>query len=259
MITPQQVTALTAQAARAATYPAYDVDGNLLEGWQLNLLGDPVYVGTELGTRGIGIYGQSVSSLVLTGYIKPASLSLITSPALVSIVLDSPGVWTGLNGVNGLLEYLSSADLQNTAQIQLMIGAYEGLLQAGVFFGDESAKLQATFVQPAARYGVDLVIKWINGQVDSNTASVLTEYARQAQYAIDFMESNSSAKLTIPEIPGYSDTTIRQDLDQAVTDIAANDKIPNLNFGGAPAVAVVVPVVSDEDGKFRFAPGNPEA
>lgn len=262
MITPQQVTAMLAQQATAVNiYPSRDVNGELLEGWALNLNGDAVYIGTELGTRGIGIFGQSMSSLVLTGYVKPAALDLIVDISLVSTVLGSPAVWSGLNGMNSLLEYLSNEDLQTRAQVDLMLGAYQGLLDAGVFTGTQGAKFEATFLQPAARFGVEIVIAWITGQVDSGTATILNTAARQGQYAIDFIGTNITAIDTVPSVPGFVNTTVRQTIDDAAPQ-ALGEKIPVPNFGGeittTPIANVALPSLTNEDGTFRFAPGKPK-
>lgn len=260
MISPQQVTALLAQLNVAVdVYPAFDSINVLLPGWSYNLNGVPVYVGPELGTRGVGLYGQSVSSLVLTGYVKSAALNLILDHSLVSTVLNSPAVWSGLNGVGSLIEYLSNEDLQTQAQIDLMQGAYQGLLAAGVLTGNQGASFEATFVLPASRYGVDLVIAWINGQVDTATDITLTAAARQAQYAIDFVGSNSSALISVPVVPGYVNTTVRDTVDQAVTQVIGSDKVPVIDFGGANVANVNIAPTTNEDGTFRFAPGKPQA
>lgn len=263
MITEQQVTAMLAQQAKTVDiYPAFDENNVLLTGWQYNLDGFPVYTGTELGIRGIGLYGQSVNSLILTGYLLPATANLILDPSLVSVVLSSPAVWSGLNGISNLIDYLSNADLQNQAQIDLMIGAYQGLVDAGVFTGNQTARFEATFLQPAAHYGVDTVLAWIAGRIDTNTANLLTISARQGQYAIDFMSSNSSAISSIPSLLGATGTTVRDAVDQAVTEIIGNEKIPVIDFGGANTVGtanVTAPSTTNEDGVFRFAPGRPTA
>ena len=258
MITPQQVTAMLAQQATAVNiYPSRDVNGALLLGWALNLNGDAVYIGSELGTRGIGIFGQSVDSLILTGYIKPAALNLIVDISLVPTVLSSPAVWTGLNGINSLLEYLSNEDLQTRAQVDLMLGAYQGLLDAGLFTGVQGARFEATFMQPAARFGVSIVLAWIEGQVNSGTASILTNAARQGQYAIDFIGTNVTAIDTVPSVPGFVNTTVRQTVDSAAPQ-ALGEKIPVPNFGGAITANVALPSLTNEDGTFRFAPGKPK-
>lgn len=77
---PRQVTALTAAAKQAATYVSRDADDNLLTGWKLNSNNVAVYVGDQLGLRGVGEYGQSVPALINTGFVKSSALSLITTP-----------------------------------------------------------------------------------------------------------------------------------------------------------------------------------
>lgn len=259
MINEQQVTALLAQRARAVDiYPAFDETNTLLPGWQYNLNGVPVYTGEQLGIRGVGLYGQSVDGLILTGYVLPATANLILDASLVSTVLGSPAVWSGLNGVTNLVEYLSNGDLQNQAQIDLMIGAYQGLVDAGVFVGQQTARFEATFLQPAACYGVDVVLAWIQGDVDAATADLLTICARQAQYAIDFLATNATAIASVLAPEGIPDTTIRTAIDQAVTEVIGNEKIPAINFGGVTNNATnVAPATTNEDGVFQFAPGKP--
>lgn len=79
-LVPRQVTALTAAAKQAATYVSRDADDNLLTGWKLNSNNVAVYVGDQLGLRGVGEYGQSVPALINTGFVKSSALSLITTP-----------------------------------------------------------------------------------------------------------------------------------------------------------------------------------
>jgi len=258
MITAEQVTALTAQAAANAYVDPYDADGNLLTDWQLNDSGLPVYIGADIATRGIGIYGQTPAGLTLTGYLKPGTLSLITSPSLTITVLNTPAVWTGQNGITSLLDYLNDPILQNLAQIDIMTGAFQGLLDAGVLTGGESAKYQATLLQPATRYGVNAVISWINGTASSDLVNNILTVARQAQYAIDFVDTYATVLNTGIDIPGYDATVERQDLDQAVTDIIGNPKIPSVDYADV-ATVVTTPTTINEDGVFRFAPGKPKA
>ena len=255
MITAEQVTALTAQAAANAYVDPYDADGNLLADWQLNNNGDPVYLGADIATRGIGVYGQTPAGLTLTGYLKPGTLSLITSPALTITVLNTPAVWTGQNGITSLLEYLSDPILQNLAQIDIMTGAFQGLIDAGILTGGESAKYQATFLQPATRYGVTAVVNWVNGTAGSDLVNNILLVARQAQYAIDFVDTYSNILNTGIDIPGFENTVDRQDLDQAVTDIIDNPKVPEIDYVDT-VTTVTVPTTINEDGVFRFAPGT---
>jgi len=257
MITAEQVTALTAQAANSAYVNPYDADGNLLADWQLNDNGDPVYLGSEISARGIGIYGQTPSGLTLSGYLKPGTINLITEPSMTLTVLNNPSVWTGQNGVTSLLDYLNDPLLQNLAQFEIMSGAYQGLLDAGILNSNESARFQATFLQPATRYGVNAVVSWVNGTASTDLTNNILIVARQAQYAIDFIDTYSSVLNAGISIPGFENTVERQDLDQAVVDIIDNPKIPSIDYSDTVAESAVEPV--SEDGVFRFAPGKPKA
>jgi hypothetical protein len=257
MISAEQVTALTAQAANAAYINSYDNDGNLLADWQLNDSGDPVYLGTEISTRGVGVYGQTPAGLTLTGYLKPGTISLITAPSLTLTVLNTPAVWTGQNGITSLLDYLNDPILQNLAQIDIMTGAFQGLIDAGILTGGESARYQATFVQPAARYGVTAVVSWVNDTASTDLVNNILIIARQAQYAIDFVDTYSALLNVGIGISGFENTVDRQDLDQAVTDIIGNPKIPSIDYADT-ATITTVPTTVNEDGVFRFAPGNPK-
>jgi hypothetical protein len=257
MITSEQVTALTAQAAANAYVDPYDADGNLLADWQLNNNGDPVYLGAEIATRGVGIYGQTPAGLTLTGYLKPGTISLITAPSLTLTVLNTPAVWTGQNGVESLLDYLDDPVLQNIAQIDIMTGAFQGLIDAGVLTGGESARYQATFVQPATRYGVTAVVSWVNDTAGTDLTDNILLVARQAQYAIDFVDTYSSVLNAGIDVPGFDNTVERQDLDQAVIDIIGNPKVPSIDYVDT-VTAVTVPATINEDGVFRFAPGKPK-
>jgi hypothetical protein len=256
MITAEQVTALTAQAAANAYVDPYDADGNLLTDWQLNDSGTPVYLGADIVTRGIGIYGQTPAGLVLTGYLKPGTLSLITDSTLTLTVLNTPAVWTGQNGVESLLDYLNDPILQNLAQIDIMTGAFQGLLDAGILTGGESARYQATFLQPASRYGVTAVVSWVNDTTGTDLTNNILLIARQAQYAIDFVDTYASVLNAGIDIPGFENTVDRQDLDQAVIDIIDNPKVPSIDYVDT-VTTVTVPTTVDEDGVFRFAPGAP--
>jgi len=257
MITAEQVTALTAQAAANSYIDPYDADGNLLADWQLNNNGDPVYLGADIATRGIGVYGQTPAGLTLTGYLKPGTLSLITSPALTITVLNTPAVWTGQNGITSLLEYLSDPILQNLAQIDIMTGAFQGLIDAGILTGGESAKYQATFLQPATRYGVNAVVSWVNDTASTELTNNILLIARQAQYAIDFVDTYSASLNVGIGISGFENTVDRQDLDQAVVDIIGNPKVPSIDYADTVATELV-PITINEDGVFRFAPGKPK-
>jgi len=243
-----QVTAMTAQTAAdyAARFPAYDDDGNLLPGWSVDELNIPYYLGSELGSdqRGVGAYGQSISALVASGLVKPGVLNLISSGISPESVLKSASSWTGQYGINGINDYLSSRTLQNIVQIGLMVASYTGLLNSGTLKGNESSKVTATFVQPAATYGVDSVVSWVDGFADSNEINELTILARQGQYAIDFVERYGKDVNLIDTVPTGPFAADRETIDQAVADIIGNPKVPVPQYTEVPA-EVADPAVTE--------------
>ena len=258
MFTLQQVTALTAQTAVASAVIAYDVDGVLLPDWQLNDSNDPVYLGAEIATRGVGVYGQSPAALTLTGFLKPGTIdTYLQDPADTLTVLLQSTVWTGLLEITSLLDYLNFPLIQNLAQQELLQGSYQGLIDTGMMTGDESARFQAALVQPAAQYGVDAVIAWIVGVSPPDMIGKIQIAARQGQYAIDFVDAYSAQLNVAPTLSGYDNTVQRQELDQLVSNIIGNAKIPDIIYSDAAAVLVATPILTDEDGIFRFAPDNP--
>jgi hypothetical protein len=261
MLTQQQVTALTAQAARAATYTSRDDAGNLLADWQLNDSEIPVYTGSEISTRGVGIYGQTPEGLILTGYLKPATLNLIVSPAMTAQVLNTPAVWTGQFGIESLLDYLNSDILQNISQLALLAGSYQGFVDAGYLSEVESARYQATLLQPAAQYGVTAVIDWIEGRTSTELTTKIDITARQGQYAIDFADTYAAQLNPGIDLPGFSNTVQREELDFALTEIIGNPKIPIIEYADIVSTLVSatnaanIATPTTEDGIFRFAPG----
>jgi hypothetical protein len=273
-LTTGQVTALTAQAELAATYPSLDAAGSLLADWYLNDLGIAVYAGADVATRGVGIYGQTPANLVLVGLLKSAALNLIVRPSMTIVVLNTPAAWTGVYNINSLTDYLNSPGIQNQAQLALYEGAYQGLIDSGVLNGSEIARYIATFLQPAVKYGVDAVVSWIKGTASSDLASSILIAARQGQYAIDFV-STFGAELSLAPDPGISNNTVvRDQLDQAVTDIIGNPKIPVIEYANIAAITedaiatanaaaivnrvgnITIPPTNPDDGIFRFAPGS---
>lgn len=278
-----QVTAMTAAAAenQALKYPAYDDDGNLMPGFELNEDNDPVYTGPDLATRGIGKYGQSVEGLVTTGFVKPGVLDLVKNGISLDSILASTSSWTGQFGIGGLMDFLNSPTLQNIAQIGLMVASFAGLKDAGVISGQEEPRFLATFLQPATEFGVDTVVQWVDGFETFTPVVELEISARQGQYAVDFydlygQDLNIIATATAAETT--IDATEREIIDQAVAEIIGNPKVPVPQYTDVPAEIIntdtgTVTLQSDDtiirvpttvtnaegDGTFRFAPGNKQA
>ena len=275
-LTTGQVTGLTAQAATAATYASVDATGALLPDWNINNNGVAVNAGADIATRGVGIYGQTPDNLVLVGLLKSAALSLITDPSMTITVLNTPAVWTGVYNINSLADYLNAPTLQNQVQIALLEGAYQGLVDYGIITGTEDARYIATFLQPAVRYGVDAVFAYLQGSADLAMASAIEIAGRQGQYAIDFVDTYGADLSIAPAPPSSNNTVVRDQVDQAVTNVIDNPKIPNLEYANTAAITadvaaattaaaliantanivITIPPNANDDGTFRFAPGS---
>jgi hypothetical protein len=276
ILTTGQVTALVAQARTAAYYASTDITGELLPDWYIATNGEAVYAGPEIATRGIGLYGQTPANLVLVGLIKPAALDLITDSTMTFTVLNSPVVWTGAYSINGLTDYLDSPLLQEQAQLALYDGAYQGLVDYEIIVGNEDARFIAAFLQPAVRYGIDAVVDYLQGTADLALSSAIEVAGRQGIYAMDFVEAYGD-ELFLTTTPASSDNTvIRTQIDQAVSDIIDNPKIPTLEYANIAAIEadiiasanaanliatvgninITIPPINNDDGTFRFSRGS---
>lgn len=271
-----QVTALIAQARAAAAYTSVDATGELLPDWYIATNGEAVYAGTDIATRGIGLYGQTPANLVLVGLIKPAALDLITDPTLTLIVLNSPAAWTGAYSINSLTDYLDAPILQEQVQTALYDGAYQGLLNYEVIVGNEPARYISAFLQPAVRYGVDAVVDYLQGTASSDLSAAIEIAGRQGIYAMDFVATYGDELLLAPTAPSSDNTVVRTQIDQAVADTIDNPKIPTLEYANIAAIEadivasvaaaeliaavgnidIAIPPSNNDDGTFRFSRGS---
>jgi hypothetical protein len=85
-------------------------------------------------TKGVGIYGLFCEQLEQAGYVKPGTYLqfIAVDPNDFITTMNSPGIWTGLNGIYSLDDFLNSLADQNTAQSTLMQNGYESLTATGV-------------------------------------------------------------------------------------------------------------------------------
>jgi hypothetical protein len=274
-INPQQVTALTAQA-RAAARGAL---GNLLPSNLASLLPNNLSTapfsqllatGQNIYQVGMGLYNQTASTLELSGFLKPITNSLGTTPEQIAEALNSPAVWTGQAGINSLSDYLANEELQNIVQTQTMQGAFQGLVDAGLLSGKEPIADQAALVQAAAQYGVDSVDAWVSNRASPELSAVLTIAARQAQYAVALVESDPLL-IDLPVLQGFDNVTARDQLNQTITAVINEGRIPAGEFGGVPAAVAAVDdprpdlfalpgtaqqIAGDASSTFRLAPSR---
>ena len=123
--------------------------------------------------KGIGMFGFSSWQLEQLGYIKPGttvtylnSPDLTTNPPNFIEVMNSPTIWTGLNGVTSVDVILASKELQVKIQNDLMQQSYNSLLAAGLITETNSQTLTAmqgqVYSQTSSSSGVFQPISGVN-------------------------------------------------------------------------------------------------
>lgn len=184
--------------------------------------------------KGIGKYGLSPSQLESSGFLKPGTVQnfLQQDPTQLQSILSSSSVWTGKGGVVNLPDLLTNENLQSLTQNEVMSSALSGLQSAGVVTGKEAPQQLAAFVQNAAKFGVDDTVSWIKGAAPPNIAGAMDSVAKNAQFAVNFVDNKTSQVNTGLQLGGFTGTTDRGALDQALAGIIGNNKIPTPDFSG---------------------------
>jgi hypothetical protein len=183
--------------------------------------------------KGIGEFGISASQLEGAGFLKPGTVqTFLKDPAQLQSVLSSPSVWTGKAGVGNLTSLLTDPALQSVTQNEIMVSALDGLRSAGVVTGSERPQDLASLVQTAARFGVNSTVAWVNGAAPPDVATEINSVAKSAQYAVNFVDTKATGLVAGGiQLGGFTGTVERGQLDQAVTNIIGNAKVPTPNFG----------------------------
>ena len=183
--------------------------------------------------KGIGQFGFSASQLEGAGFLKPGTVqTFLKDPAQLETVLSSPTVWTGKSGVGNLGSLLTDLELQSLTQNEIMVTALDGLKTAGVVTGSERPQDLASLVQTASRFGVNTTVAWVNGAAPPDIAAEMNLVAKSAQYAVNFVDNKASDLVAgSTKLGGFTGTVERGQIDQAVTSIIGNAKVPAPNFG----------------------------
>lgn len=185
--------------------------------------------------KGIGRYGFTPTQLENAGYLKPGTVgTFLQNPANLTSVLSSPSVWTGKGNINSLNNLLVDPRLQDVTQNELMLGSYNKLKSAGIVSGNESPSNLGVFVQTATRYGVAAVGNWIQGRPPPDVAGLIQATAKNAQYAVNFVDNKASTFTTgVRTIGGFTDTINRGTVDAAVSSVIGNPKVPTPIYSGS--------------------------
>jgi hypothetical protein len=188
-----------------------------------NSVGQPANVVTE--DKGVGKYGFSCQQLEIAGYVKPGTYQQFIQTGRGTLIgtLNAPGIWTGLDGIYSLEDFLASGSAQNNAQARLMQNGYNSLQATGVI--RTPATQSTTAVVGEIYSGTNQVLTQasatVTNAVTGQVASLVTnasKYGTQltSQWATDLPSvSNLTSNLTnirglsvqIPGLPGVSSLT----------------------------------------------------
>ena len=132
--------------------------------------------------KGVGQYGLSCQQLEMAGYVKPGTWQQFIkngSGTLID-VLSAPGVWTGLDGVNSLDEFLNNINAQNSAQTTLMVSGYNSLAAAGVINtpAAQSISVARGVVYTGAGIALTAVTATLTNGVNAQIGSLLANASR---------------------------------------------------------------------------------
>jgi len=240
--------------------------------------------------KGVGKYGFNCLQLEQAGYIKPGTyerflksqpISETSDPAFpvpvnednFVAVMNSPGVWTGKEGITGVGQVLESESLQNKIQQNLIAKGYSALTSAGiiippvvpsattlvakVFQGQSlvptgianfqnlgtSAQAAAnqvkaqvgSLMQNASKLGAQATALWNKG-LSTNVSGALDSVGRMGKYAVDFAQGKLGSLVSgIQPASAFSGTVNRGTVDAAFARVIGSGKIPTPTFS-PPAI-----------------------
>jgi hypothetical protein len=124
---------------------------------------------------GVGTYGLSCQQLEMAGYVKPGTWQQFLQNGSGNLidVLNAPGIWTGLGGINSAQAFLANSEAQNTAQVTLMVNGYNSLQATGVITTPATQSLSAVVGQvftgdnPLLTSATTTLTNSVNGQIGS--------------------------------------------------------------------------------------------
>jgi hypothetical protein len=173
---------------------------------------------------GVGSYGLSCQQLEMAGYVKPGTWQQFLQNGSSNLVdvLNAPGIWTGLGGINTAQAFLANSEAQNTAQVTLMVQGYNSLQATGVITTPAAQSLSAvvgqvfTGTNPLLTSATTTLTNSVNSQIGSLITNA-SKYGTQltAQWAKDLPAiTGLTANLasikgltTIPGIPSLGSLT----------------------------------------------------
>ena len=183
--------------------------------------------------KGIGQFGLTPKDLEQQGFLKLGTVTQFigNSPtADFTKILQSPTVWTGKSGINGLDSFLGNQSIQSITQQNILSTGLSQLKTLGIVNGTESAQTLSGLVQGASKFGAGTVAEWTKGLAPSNIVGSLTNLAKGAQFAVSLVGSLFGKGSTRSVTPA-SGTANRTALDNAIVSFLGNSRIPPPVYG----------------------------
>ena len=198
---------LAAIASTGFTAPAIgsltNIQVQALMAQVVNTVDQPATTVTD--DRGVGQYGLSCEQLEMAGYVKPGTWQqfIRNGPSTQVEVLNAPGIWTGLNGIYSLDEFLNNINAQNDAQARLMQNGYASLQAAGVITTPEAQNISAVVgeVYTGSNAALTTATTTITNSVNSQVAALVTN---SSQYGTGLTAQWASS------LPPVTDATANQ-------------------------------------------------
>ena len=192
-------------------------------------------------SKGLGTYGLTADQLQNAGLIKPGVADQVRQdPANAVSILKSPTSWTGQQGATDIDAILNDAGLQTVTQQSLMANSFNQLKQNGTINGTESSETVGPLVNAATVYGVANTKQWLSNNAPAVAVAGITGLIASSSFGGTFGTVNKSISggggaLSSGTVVagGYVNTTNRLNVNQAMTAIIGNPKIPTPNFPSA--------------------------
>lgn len=201
--------------------------------------------------KGVGQYGMSCQQLEQAGYVKPGTWQrfLQNNSSTLVDVLNAPGIWTGVGGINSAADFLNNPAVQNTAQAQLMSTGYSSLQSAGVISTPASQSISAVqgVVYTGAATVLNTVTSALTNGVNNQIGSLVANASRfgtqlTAQWAKG-LPSLSGLTSNLTNIKGIG----------SLSNLSAFPSLGSLTSGITPSLASVQNVMNSLGKASQFA------
>jgi len=185
---------------------------------------------TATETTGVGRYGLTCQQLEQAGYVKPGTWQqfIKSGPSTQLEVLSAPGIWTGLNGIYSLTDFLNSTTAQNNAQATLMANGYASLQAAGVITTPNTQSISAVVGQVYTGGTTATTTATITNSVNSQVAALVTN---SSQFGTQLTAQWANS------LPAVSSVTSNQVSITGQSGIPPNINLNTITAGGVLALA----------------------